>query len=72
LFYNGKQKYIDFDTGKWGTLTDYGLVNVKISKSFLNNSVYFRINNVFDVNYQSEFGFPQEGRNFMIGIDFKI
>jgi outer membrane cobalamin receptor len=72
LFYNGKQKYINLDTGEWGTLTDYGLVNVKISKSFLNNSVYLRINNVFDVNYQSEFGFPQEGRNFMIGIDFKI
>ncbi|NVM02828.1 MAG: TonB-dependent receptor, partial [Candidatus Helarchaeota archaeon] len=45
LFYIGKQRYINFDTGNWGRLKDYALASMKISKSFLKNSVYFRIDN---------------------------
>ncbi len=72
LFYTGKQRYINFDTKNWGTLKNYTLVNMKFSKLFLKNSIYFRINNLFDVDYQSEFGFPQAGRSFMFGTDIKI
>ena len=68
----GKQRYINFDTGNWGTLKDYTLANMEISKSFLKNSIYFRINNLFDTDYQSEFGFPQAGRNFVVGTDIKL
>jgi len=51
---------------------DYYIANVRISKSFLKYfEAYLALNNIFDKNYESEYGFPGPGRNFYLGISAK-
>jgi outer membrane receptor protein involved in Fe transport len=47
-------------------------MNLRISKSFLKYfEAYLAINNIFDRNYESEFGYPSPGRSFYGGISAK-
>ena len=51
---------------------DYFIANARISKSFLKYfEAYLAVNNIFDKNYESEYGFPGPGRNFYLGISAK-
>jgi iron complex outermembrane recepter protein len=51
---------------------DYYIVNARISYSFLKYfEAYLALNNIFDKNYESEYGFPGSGRNFYLGISAK-
>ena len=51
---------------------DYYIANVRISKSFLKYfEAYLALNNIFDKNYESEYGFPGPGRNFYLGASAK-
>lgn len=47
-----------FDKGK---LNDYVLLNVKLSQRFFDNrfTTYFGVNNIFDENYETSYGFPR-------------
>lgn len=59
----------DSDSGDLKGLPDYLLLNAKIAyRLFTNYSVYFRINNITDKLYETEYGFPQPGREFLVGI----
>lgn len=59
----------DSDSGNLKRLPDYLLLNTKIAyKFFTNYSVYFRVNNITDKLYEREYGFPQPGREFFVGI----
>ncbi len=50
-------------------IDDYFILNARISKSFLKNyEAYIAINNIFDVDYESDAGFPGPGRNFYVGL----
>ncbi len=52
---------------------DYFIVNARISKSFLKHyEAYLAVNNIFDSDYESEWGFPGFGRNFYAGIKLKL
>jgi len=55
-------------------LNDYVLVNVKLSQKLFSNKfmAYFGVNNIFDENYETSYGFPQAGRFIYGGIEFKI
>ncbi len=82
--YNYKRTYFNYNlqyTGKVFTtssnsqsIEDYWLSNVEISQNFLKNDlkIGFRINNLFDENYQSVAYRPMPGRNFELNINYKI
>lgn len=68
-----KRDCIDSDTRLWLTLPDYTLFNLRISQNLFNKFTAFaRVNNIFDKYYESEFGFPQAGRNFVIGLETNL
>jgi iron complex outermembrane receptor protein len=52
---------------------DYFIVNARISKSFLKRfEAYLAVNNIFDSDYESEYGYPGFGRNFYAGLTVKL
>jgi outer membrane cobalamin receptor len=54
------------------TIDDNFTMNVRISKTFFKYfEAYVAINNIFDRDYESEYGFPAPGRNFYFGISAK-
>ena len=55
-------------------LNDYTLVNVKLSQKVVDNRVtlYFGVNNIFDENYETSYGFPQAGRFIYGGVEFRM
>jgi iron complex outermembrane receptor protein len=47
-------------------------MNLRISKVFFKHfEAYAAINNIFDTDYASEYGFPAPGRNFYFGVSAK-
>lgn len=51
----------------------YFLVNARISQKFLKNyEAYIAFNNIFDRNYEEQYGFPGRGRNIFGGITAKF
>ena len=72
LQYTGK---VYITTSNSQTLDSYLLSNVDISRSFFKNKnllVLFRVNNLFNENYQSVAFRPMPNRNFTININLKI
>lgn len=52
---------------------DYFLTNFKVSQVFLKHfEAYVAVNNIFDINYESESGFPAPGRNFWVGVSTRF
>lgn len=61
---------LDSDTGNWKNLSDYTVINMRVTQEFLKKfKIIARINNLTDRYYETEYGFPQSGRNFIIGIE---
>jgi len=54
-------------------LNDYALVNVRLSQRFVHNHVtlYVGVDNVFDENYETSYGFPQAGRFIYGGVEIR-
>jgi iron complex outermembrane receptor protein len=51
---------------------DYFTMNLRISKAFLKYfEAYVAINNIFDRDYESEWGYPAPGRNYYFGLTAK-
>ena len=52
----------------------YNVVDLGASRSFRNDRVRLiaRVENLFDENYQESYGFPQPGRRFYIGTEFRL
>ena len=53
---------------------DYNVFDLGVSQSLMNDRVRVigRIENLFDEDYQESFGFPQPGRRFYIGAEFRL
>ena len=52
---------------------DYFLTNFKVTQPILKwFEVYVAVNNIFDINYEPEFGFPAPGRAFWAGVTGKF
>lgn len=61
---------IDSDTRLWTSLPDYTIFNFRVSQKIYNQfTAFIRVNNITDKYFESEYGFPQAGRNFVFGID---
>jgi outer membrane cobalamin receptor len=52
---------------------DYGVLNLDASVTFLQGRMraYARIENALDEDYQESFGFPQPGRAWVIGAEYR-
>ncbi len=58
--YVGKRYYIFRD--EYGELDPYTLVNIEAEKQIGKFSILLKVKNLFDVNYESEKGYPMPGR----------
>ncbi|MFA5403478.1 MAG: TonB-dependent receptor [Ignavibacteria bacterium] len=68
--FTGKRYGIDSDSQLWRNLPDYTVLNIRISQNIFNKFTAFaRVNNLLDKYYETEYGFPQAGRNFVIGVE---
>jgi outer membrane cobalamin receptor len=48
---------------------DFFTMNARLSMSFLNHfEAYLAVNNLFDKDYEVEFGYPAPGRSFYVGL----
>lgn len=60
-------------TQAFQSASGYFLLNARVSQKFLKNyEAYIAFNNIFDRNYEEQFGFPGRGRNIFGGITAKF
>jgi iron complex outermembrane receptor protein len=60
---------VDLDDGSWETLGGYWTVNLRGGIYLLPGlEVFGRVDNVTDTYYESEYGYPQPGRTFTLGV----
>lgn len=72
LFFVGNKYGIDSDTRDFVKMDNYLLVNLRAAQTFFNNyTLYLRVNNLADIYYETEYGFPQPSREFFAGITFE-
>jgi len=63
------QYSFDSDSRELKRLPDYLIIGLRIAqKIFSDYKFYFRINNITDKYYETEYGFPQPGRAYFVGI----
>jgi outer membrane cobalamin receptor len=55
-------------------MSDYVVVNMKLSQKILKDrlNLYVGVDNLFDANYETSYGFPQPGRFIYGGLEFRI
>ena len=54
---------------RWGTFTGYTVADLQIEgKLWEGFSLYARLSNIFDTFYQTEYGFPDAGRQIGVGL----
>ena len=58
-------------------IPSYFLVNAKLSYKYIfseksNLEIFARVNNIFDKFYSTQFGLPEAGKQFFVGIDFQF
>ena len=75
--YFGKEFGIRKGTEAFQELDDYLIMNFKLSyllnfKNIQNFKVYFRVNNIFDKLYYTQWGLPEAGRQFFIGTNLSF
>ncbi len=52
---------------------DYFLIGGKVTQSFLKNyEAYVSVKNIFDKNYEYQYGYPGAGRSFSVGVSAKF
>lgn len=69
LFFVGNKYGVDADSREFIKMDNYFLVNMRISHTILDNyTLYVRVNNLANIYYETERGFPQPGREFFVGL----
>jgi iron complex outermembrane receptor protein len=69
LFFFGNKYGVDADTRDFVKMDNYLLANLKLSHTFFDDyTLYLRINNLTDIYYETEYGFPQPGRELFFGL----
>ena len=70
-----KRTYFDqYGTGTTLEFDAYNLVDLYASHNLLKDrlSLFVQVNNLFNSNYVETLGYTTLGRNFKIGLDFKL
>lgn len=69
LFFVGGKYGVDADSREFVEMDNYLLANVRASHTIFDNyTLYVRVNNLADIYYETEYGFPQPGREFFVGL----
>jgi len=69
LFFVGGKYGVDADSRDFVEMDNYLLANVRASHTIFDNyTFYVRVNNLADIYYETEYGFPQPGREFFVGL----
>lgn len=69
LFFVGNKYGVDADSREFVKMDNYLLANVRASHTIFDNyTLYVRVNNLADTYYETEYGFPQPGREFFVGL----
>ncbi len=64
---------INGDTGEFIEMPDYFLLNVKLSQKFFGYyTLAAGITNILDKYYESEYGFPQPGREYILNLSVSL
>jgi outer membrane receptor protein involved in Fe transport len=55
-------------------MEDFTIVNIKLTQKLQKDtwSLYFGVDNLFDENYETSYGFPQRGRFLYGGVEFRL
>jgi outer membrane receptor protein involved in Fe transport len=60
---------VDVDTRIEQKLSSYTLVNLSLAQNIVQQyKIFCRVNNLTDTYYQADYGFPQPGREWIVGI----
>ncbi|MCL2064810.1 MAG: TonB-dependent receptor plug domain-containing protein [Candidatus Cloacimonetes bacterium] len=60
------------DNGRLHELPSKTIHNTSISYLFRNYSIIFSLSNLFDLDYQEEWGYPAAGRNFSLMFEWQV
>ena len=60
-------KYVDWDGSKNSYQKETNILDLKLSKSFFGNTIFFKMNNLLDEKYEKPATYSQEGRNLRMG-----
>ncbi len=72
LFFVGGKYGVDADLREFVEMDNYLLTNFRASHTiFENYTLYVRVNNLADIYYETEYGFPQPGREFFVGLKLR-
>ncbi|HPS39590.1 MAG TPA: TonB-dependent receptor [Candidatus Cloacimonadota bacterium] len=75
LYYSASYKDIRYSqdsAGRYRVLDAYWVHNLQLSRKWKAYRVYFGLENIFDTDYQSEWGFPEAGINFNVGCQIEL
>jgi iron complex outermembrane recepter protein len=69
----GPQEFQDRQVLSWGELGAYALWNARIGATPTDNvEVWGRVTNILDASYQTEYGYPEAGRQFWVGMRLSL
>ena len=69
IVFVGNKYGVDSDSREFVKMDNYIVTNVKVSQSLFGNyQLFFRVNNLTDRYYETEYGFPQPGREVFFGV----
>lgn len=69
LFFVGNKYGVDADSREFIKMDNYLLANIRVSHIILDNyTLYVRVNNLSGIYYETEYGFPQAGRELFVGL----
>lgn len=69
LFFVGNKYGVDADSREFIKMDNYLLTNIRVSHTILDNyTLYVRVNNLANIYYETERGFPQPGRELFVGL----
>jgi len=72
-FFSAKEYGVNLENLNFVDMPNRGIINLMVSQSLINKSnLYLRMNNVADIYYESEYAFPQPGREFIAGIKISL
>ncbi|MCL2625256.1 MAG: TonB-dependent receptor [Cystobacterineae bacterium] len=72
LRYVGGQAFQHPSTLRWGTLTGYMVWDGRVEGRWQGFALYARVSNILDTFYQTEYGFPNAGRQVWVGMKFAL
>ncbi|MBU2490981.1 MAG: TonB-dependent receptor [Bacteroidetes bacterium] len=70
LFFVGGKYGVNADSREFVKMDNYLVANIRASHTLFDNyTLFFRVNNIGNIYYETEYGFPQPGRELFFGVN---